>query len=206
MEFEIKNGRYVKEYDYENGKVIYELNKGTGKIKEYDYHKGFLLYEGEYLNGRRNGLGKEYNENGELTYEGEYLNGMRNGKGKIYNYSSYKYYLQNEGEFVNGLKSGKGKEYNEDGNLEYKGEYLNGKSNGKGKEYFCHISVYIGEVKCEREFVNGKRTKGTEYDYAYYDNLKKYYNDILSKKLEKEREIEKAKKEKENEKNICFII
>ena len=143
MEFEIKNGQgYVKEYDYENGK---------------------------------------------LMFEGEYLNGERNGKGKIYNYSSYKYYLQNEGEFVNGLKSGKGKEYNEDGNLEYKGEYINGKRHGKGKEYFCHNSVYIGEVKCEREFVNGKRTKGTEYDYNYYDNLKKRLNDILKKKKKKKK-------------------
>ena len=66
----------------ENGKVIYELNKGTGKIKEYDYYKGFLLYEGEYLNGRRNGKGKEYNEHGNLIYEGEYLYGRRNGREK----------------------------------------------------------------------------------------------------------------------------
>ena len=117
--------------------------------------------------------------------EFEIKNGQGYVKGKIYNYSSYKYYLQNEGEFVNWLKSGKGKEYNEDGNLEYKGEYINGKRHGKGKEYFCHNSVYIGEVKCEREFVNGKRTKGTEYDYNYYDNLKKRLNDILKKKEKK---------------------
>jgi len=36
---------------------------------------GNLKYEGEYLNGKRNGKGKEYNRNGELIYEGLYLNG-----------------------------------------------------------------------------------------------------------------------------------
>ena len=42
-----------------------------------------LEYEGEYLNGERNGKGKEYNNDGELIFEGEYLNGKRwNGKGK----------------------------------------------------------------------------------------------------------------------------
>ena len=46
-----------------------------------------LIFEGEYLNGKKNGKGKEYNDyNGKLVFEGEYLNGVRwNGKGKEYN-------------------------------------------------------------------------------------------------------------------------
>ena len=59
-----------------------ELKNGTGKIKEYN-QGGKLIFEGEYLNGKRNGKGKEY-WNGELIFEGEYLNGLRNGKGKEY--------------------------------------------------------------------------------------------------------------------------
>jgi len=35
------------------------------------------MFEGEYINGQRNGKGKEYYENGKLTFEGEYLNGER---------------------------------------------------------------------------------------------------------------------------------
>ena len=43
---------------YDNiGNIINELNNGNGKIKEYS-HQGNLLYEGEYLNGRKNGNGK----------------------------------------------------------------------------------------------------------------------------------------------------
>ena len=59
-----------------------------------------MIFEGEYLNGERNGKGKEYNDD-KLLFEGEYLNGKRwNGK-------------------VN--------ENNNDGKLIFEGEYLNGK-------------------------------------------------------------------------------
>jgi len=40
------------------------------------------LFEGEYLNGKRNGKGKEYNEEGNLIYEGDYLNGERKKRSK----------------------------------------------------------------------------------------------------------------------------
>ena len=43
-----------------------------------------MRFEGEYLNGKRNGKGKEYDENGELKFEGEYLDGKRNQKEKEY--------------------------------------------------------------------------------------------------------------------------
>ena len=45
-----------KGYD-ENGCLIYEIIKGNGKVREY-YYDGTLLFEGEYKNGRRNGIGK----------------------------------------------------------------------------------------------------------------------------------------------------
>jgi len=35
------------------------------------------MFEGEYLNGERNGEGKEYDYNGNLIYDGQYLNGKR---------------------------------------------------------------------------------------------------------------------------------
>ena len=38
---------------------------------------GELIFEGEYLNGKRNGKGKEF-YNGELIFGGEYLYGKRN--------------------------------------------------------------------------------------------------------------------------------
>ena len=65
-------------YKYYRGKyIIYETNI---KGKEYDKY-GKLIFDGEFLNGKRNGKGKEY-KYGILEYDGEYLNGERNGKGK----------------------------------------------------------------------------------------------------------------------------
>jgi len=61
--------------------IIYESNK-IGK--EYNGYDDRLIFEGEYLNGKRNGKGKEYLPNGKLLFEGEYLN----GKGKEYNFMS----------------------------------------------------------------------------------------------------------------------
>ena len=96
----------------EDGNIIYELNNGNGKGKEYDGDQ--LKFEGEYLNGKRNGNGKEYGLNNNLLYEGEFLNGKRNGKGKEY-YSNGK--LKIKGEYLNSnIWNGKG--YNQNGNME----------------------------------------------------------------------------------------
>ena len=97
--------------------------------KEYD-RRGILIYEGGYLNGLRNGKGKEYNFiNGELEYEGEFLNGKWNGKGKKY----FRGQLDYEGEYINNIRNGKGKEYDNKGILRYEGEYLEGRKwSGKG--------------------------------------------------------------------------
>ena len=54
-------------------KYIIYGEKGIGK--EFKGNTNELIFEGEYLNGERNGKGKEYELNGELKFEGEYLNG-----------------------------------------------------------------------------------------------------------------------------------
>ena len=39
-------------------------------------------FGGKYIIYEQNGKGKEYDYDGKLKFEGEYLNGLRNGKGK----------------------------------------------------------------------------------------------------------------------------
>ena len=78
-----------------------------------------MEYEGEYLNGERNGKGKEYDTCGDLIFEGEYLNGDRL-IGKLYDYDGNLYC---DLKSVNGLI----KKYDHYGQLEFEGEYLNGK-------------------------------------------------------------------------------
>ena len=71
------------------------------------------MYEGEYLNDKRNGKGKEYDYKGELIFEGEYLYNYRR-KGKEY----IKEKLEYEGEYLN-EKKWNGKGYDENNNIIY---------------------------------------------------------------------------------------
>ena len=62
------------------------MEKMEWKSKRIYNYNGKLIFQGEYLNDKKNGKGKEYNNNGKLIFEGEYLNGKRwNGNGKEYN-------------------------------------------------------------------------------------------------------------------------
>ena len=110
--------------DYRRISSRYITSESKGKGKEYDSYNNKLIYEGEYLNGKRHGLGKQYNDKGKLKYEGEYFNGKMNGSGKEY-YENGR--LKYDGEYLNGKRHGKGKEYDENGKLKFEGDYINGK-------------------------------------------------------------------------------
>ena len=145
-----------KEYN-NDGNLEFEgeyLNgERNGKGKEYDKYFGKLIFEGEYLNGKRHGKGKEYFQEGEIKFEGEYINGKRwNGKG-----------YDNLHEIIYVLKNGNGKwkeYYDCYGYLEFEGEYLNGEKHGKGKEYYDNK-----KIKFEGEYLFGLRWNGFIYNY-----------------------------------------
>ena len=154
------NGKLQFEGEYKNdlkwngkgydpdGKIVYELIDGNGKVKEYSGSFSKLIFEGDYLNGKKNGNGKEYFFD-IVIFEGEYLNGQRNGKGKEYHYGKLKF----EGEYLYDSKL-KGKLYKNE-KLEYEGEFLYDKKwNGKGYDENCNI-IY--------ELINGNG-KVKEYD------------------------------------------
>ena len=163
-----------------NNNIIYELNEGKGYVKEYYDLLNKIKYEGEYLNGERNGKGKEYDYNGDLIFEGEYLN---NKKWKGVGYDSKK-------NIIYEIKSGKGfvKElYNYSDNLIYKGFYLNGEKNGKCEIYYKDVIIFEGE------YINQRRNgKGKEYDYdgnlifegEYLYDYKKKGKEFIQNKIE----------------------
>ena len=112
-----------------------------------------MIFEGEYLNGKRNGKGKEYNKEGKLIFEGEYLNGfkwngqvygfqnviacqLQEGKGALNRFFCLKgnIILPQGGEFIKGELKAKVSIYDNVGRTIFEGEFLDGKRNGKGKE------------------------------------------------------------------------
>ena len=116
----------IEDYKRVSGKYKIGEKNGIGKI--YNLKTNELIFEGEFLNGKKKGKGKEYYD-GELIFEGEFLNGKRDGKGKEY----YDGELIFEGEYLNGKRNGKGKEYYNNNELKFEGQYLDGKIwNGKG--------------------------------------------------------------------------
>ena len=90
----------IVNYKMMSGKFI--ENESTTKRKIYDTYNNQLIFEGEYLNGKKNGKGKEYYDNGQLKFEGMYLNGEKNGRGKEYDINGK---LIFEGEYSNGKRN-----------------------------------------------------------------------------------------------------
>ena len=182
----IKDGKgFIKEFNFK-GLLIYEGDYLNGKGKEYDYIYKKVVYVGEYLDGKRNGKGKEYYLKGNLKFEGEFKNGLKwsgngydennniiytlkNGKGYIKNELSEKYDF--EGEYLIEKRYKKGKEYNFKGGLKYEGEYFNGQKNGKGKEYY-----FNGKLKFEGEYLYNTKRKGKTY---YLDGKLEFEGEYL---------------------------
>ena len=154
---QIKLDKTVYNYMIFSGKyIIFETNI-KGKI--FNAYSDQLIFEGEFLNGKKNGKGKEYYDNGNLQFEGEYLNGKRNGKGKEYNNNGT---LKYEGEYLNDKRHGIGKEY-EYGKLIFYGEFVNNlKWKGKGGIYGNEGNMII-----ENEYINGKLWSMKEYNEDY---------------------------------------
>ena len=101
----------------------YKLGDLKGKVREFSLEKNALIFIGEYLEGKRNGEGKEFYNNGQNIFIGKFESGMKiSGNGYKLDY-----------EIENG--SGYVREYYDDGQLKYEGEYLNGEKNGQGTEF-----------------------------------------------------------------------
>ena len=108
-----------KIYD-KNKKVIYEINNGNGKIIEYFGNVLENKFEGECIDGKKNGRGKEYGWGKFLLFEGEYKDGKKEGYGVQYNIIGQIIY---KGKYLKDQKwDGKGIEYGDKGkiNVEYK--------------------------------------------------------------------------------------
>ena len=68
------------------------------------YKNGIKKYDGNWENGKRNGLGISYYPSGKIEYNGTFLYDLYNGKGILYYYSAdynFSYDLVYEGDFNN---------------------------------------------------------------------------------------------------------
>ena len=178
---EIKDG-YGKYYN-KYGVLIYDGNfkdgKPSGRCKYYIAES--LAYDGEWVEGKYHGYGKEYEIY--LIYEGEFKKGYYDGKGKLY-FENGQVWL--EGEFNKGYLVGNGKEYYESGAIRYLGNFKDSKYNGKGKFYNENRTLIYegdfkegkfsgsgklfgghGNIKSEGQFMNNKYMGNSSTDLDY---------------------------------------
>ena len=139
------------------GDFIYPIINDLDKNSEQLNYENGKYYRGKIINGKANGKGILYNEDGNIEYEGDFVDDKKEGKGILYNEEGN---IEYEGDFVKDKFNGKGKYYYENGNIEYEGDFVNGKFEGKGKGYYEN-----GKIMYEGDFVNDKfEGKGKYYD------------------------------------------
>nr|HPI44856.1 toxin-antitoxin system YwqK family antitoxin [Tenuifilaceae bacterium] len=128
------------EYTLKNGKL-------NGAIKAY-YQNGNIRKTGYFINGKENGLFKEYNEDGSINIEYNMKDGEMNGAIKNYYENGH---VKKTGSFLNGKRNGNFKEYAENGNLEVTYSKINDEYNGL-------LTIYeAGKVAKKINYKNGAR-------------------------------------------------
>ena len=98
-----KLGLNIFDYKRISGRYIEKFSHET---REYNSYNNNIVFEGNYLNGKRNGEGKEYNEKKELIFTGKYLNGKK-WEGIEKQYDEESGMLTFESEYIKGEKNGK---------------------------------------------------------------------------------------------------
>jgi len=163
----IKNGNGVSLIKDINGKILFKTNvlsglwKDTAKLFNYI---GTTIYEGLYVNGRKHGIHKWYDDFGKLKSEISYKFGVEEGNSKLYDHNSKLYLSEN---YTNGRKN-KVIYYYPNEKVEIESNYYNGKRNGYTK-YFAPDGQFAFQI-----FFNDD----LPVSYSYKDKDEKMLNEI----------------------------
>lgn len=137
-------------------------------------------YSGNFVDNKKHGTGKLYNDNS--LYEGEFKNDKKNGIGKltIFSKNSNRHSCIYEGNFINDVLVGYGKCYYKNGDI-YEGNLENYKKEGFGI-YICNKSKNKYEGNWKDDLKDGNITLTTDENEVFKTiwkkgkqiNIKKY--------------------------------
>jgi len=193
---------FVKAQSYEifEGDTVNVIDKNNFKQGYWIKHKPFCeekIQEGNYVDGKREGLWKSYYSDGSLKSEITYRHGEKYGKAKTYfengntaeegvwlidkwvnKYKAYYRngklsYVWNYNEY--GTRSGYQQYFYENGNIKIEGKWLDGKENGVIREYYPD-----GSLRSEKVFSKGKTGKDS---ITVYEIKEKQIIDSLTEKI-----------------------
>ncbi|CAD8078349.1 unnamed protein product [Paramecium sonneborni] len=115
--------------------VLSDINQESEQRLYYDDQKTKIKYQGEILQGKKNGEGKLYFENGKLQFEGKFLQDQFHA-GTLYNEHPVIHHQINYSLL---------REVQEKGYWKYYvGQFLDGKKNGQGQWYLTDNSEFFG--------------------------------------------------------------
>ena len=139
------------------------LSDWSGKvIVYYDEEKQSAMYKGTLEDGKLQGNGEEYSEEGLLVYEGNFSNGQRSGEGRLCDDGVLVY----EGQFSSGEPNGVGIAY-ADGVKCYQGAFVDGVYDGEGVTYYpSGARAYVGSFAAG--LYEGEGTEYSEDGQAIY--------------------------------------
>ncbi|MEF2243355.1 stalk domain-containing protein [Paenibacillus sp. IITD108] len=156
---------YSNKTAYE-GEVANGIPNGKGKL----IHDGELFFEGQFKNGKIEGIGKMYDiDNPKSYYEGNFQNNRFHGDGKLI-YDDGGYHV---GSYDNGMREGNGKLYSGDGKLSYSGMFKLDALHGAGTGYYNSYK-YVGEYAFGSFNGQGKLSYQDQliYDGTWVDGLR----------------------------------
>jgi antitoxin component YwqK of YwqJK toxin-antitoxin module len=145
------------------GKIIWKQKingKLNGLYREY-FENGNINKKCMCKDDKINGKNKEYYENGKLKIDSNYKDGKIDGEYKLY-YENGK--LEMDSNYKDGKINGKNKEYYENGKLKIDSNYKDGKIDGEYKLYYENGNL---EMDC-----NCKDDKKDGENKEYYENGK----------------------------------
>ena len=122
--------------------VFYEVNSQipySGPIKTYYDNTFILLREGNYIDGKKEGLWQNYYKDGRLASEGNYIDGKKEGLWEFYHDNGIKIQiLKSKGNYIDGKQEGLWEFYHDNSEvqiLKSKGNYIDGKREGLWELY-----------------------------------------------------------------------
>ena len=151
---------YYSEYKWDRTKRVYTVrNRAEGEFIDNKYNGEWTFYhyygkvhaklkqEGNYVNGKEEGLLRRWQENGQLESEVNFINNKIDGILRLWHENGQ---LEEEGNYVNDKLEGLRRIWHENGQLAQEGNYINDEAEGLFRLWHEN-----GQLKQEGNYVNG---------------------------------------------------
>lgn len=164
------DGSVKKTEVYRNGQLVVDKTPDVQLEIQRDYHNnGRVKSSVNLIDGKKQGVYREYSRSGEITASRMYLNDEISGEGIVDEnmkmQGKWKIFfpggkLKAEGEYKDGKRTGKWVFYYLSGDVEQTGSYSNGKPDGDWRWYHTN-----GQLLREEYYMNGREDgEMKEYD------------------------------------------